>query len=528
MLLALFVPLASASAQDAAEEGGALDATPESATNDIDEVHTVHAALDEADSDDEGGDTIRAELAEEDVDDPSFDGGLEPGSGAECTTEDGGDDHEDHCDLVFNQQEATPTNGEQGESTGTVTSPGKDRLRIYHDANGNGEFDEDTEDHDIVFKTWVSGEESENVTRLFGEERVETAVDISQDHWLNADGSEFEAATHEGQEQAQHVVVARADEYPDALAGTSLAVLQEGPLLLTYPNELHDRTQDEIERVLGEDADDDVDVYILGNSNAISLAVEAALDDDYDVKRLGGTTRVETAIEIAQEIDDVQGGLSELLLASAQDFPDAVVGGAAAANVGEQSEATGTVGAVLLSWNDGPPQTLQDYLDEFSDADTNTYALGGTAVNPFACLADDTKTVCDDDQTGTEDDAEADMAIYGAERLGTSRAVAEFFFDAPVDVGIARADLFPDSLTGGAHIGQFGGPVVLTFPDELSEEHPQRYLCYTADSIEHGYIYGGTAAVSADAMATVDDAIDGVDCPAYDRPIDQIQRAGTS
>ncbi len=514
MLLALFVPLASASAQDAAEEGGALNATPESATNTVDEAHAVNAGLD---TDDAPGETIRAELAEEDVDDPSFDGGLAVGATAECTTEDGGDDA-DNCDLVFNQ----------GEVTATVIGPGKDRIRIYHDADGNGAFDEDTEDHDIVFKTWVSGEESENVTRLKGEERVETAVEISRDHWLNADGTEFVAAAHQAEEQAQHVVVARADAFPDALAGTSLAVLAEGPLLLTFPDALHDRTQAEIERVLGTDDDDDVDVYILGNSNAISLEVEAALDDDYDVERLGGTTRIETAIEIAREIDDIQGSLNELLLASAQDFPDAVVGGAAAANVGEQNEVTGTVGAVLLSWNDGPPQTLQDYLEEFSDADTNTYALGGTGVNPFACQSDDTKTVCDDDNTGTENDAEADWAIYGAERLATSRAVAEFFFDGPVDVGIARADLFPDSLTGGAHIGQFGGPVVLTFPEQLSEAHTQRYLCYTADTIDHGYIYGGTAAVSDDAMATVDDAIDGVDCPAYDRPMDQIQRAGTT
>ena len=91
---------------------------------------------------------------------------------------------------------------------------------------------------------------------------------------------------------ADQAVLARADQFPDALAS---GLLQDsGPLLLTGTTELHADTAAELRR-LGVD-----DVVVLGGTAAISEAVVAALTEaGYGVTRLSGTSRVDTAVAIA-------------------------------------------------------------------------------------------------------------------------------------------------------------------------------------------------------------------------------------
>jgi hypothetical protein len=62
------------------------------------------------------------------------------------------------------------------------------------------------------------------VQRVAGAERIATSIAIST--------ADFEAA------EAGAVVLTRADAFPDALAGTPLAVQEDAPLLLTFPETL--------------------------------------------------------------------------------------------------------------------------------------------------------------------------------------------------------------------------------------------------------------------------------------------------
>lgn len=531
MLLALFVPLASAgaqsddpgdgafSAQEVAEEGGTLDATPESATNMVAETHTIHADLGDADTDDVAGDDIRAEVDEDGVDAASYAGGLPATASEECQTEDGGDDHADHCDLVFNEGQDTPEDASDDEDYDPPT-PGKDRIRVYHDANNNDQWDAD-EDFDFVTKTWVSDAEAGDTSRLWGTDRIGTAVDVSQDHWADHDATSVPA----GEEQAEHVVIARADNFPDALAGTPFAVLKNAPLLLTFPDSLDERTEDELQRVLA----DGGTVYLLGGDHALSQNVEQRVEDlGYEVERLFGFDRFDTAIDIANEIETDQGSLNHLFIARSHEFADALAGGAAAANVSNFDAETeeGHVGAILLTFHDQKEADTDDFIGDRPDA--TTYALGGPVFNPYSCAVDvdvdgdgttetwETHSRCaEDDDTDPEDTA--DWGIFGENRQETSRAIAEFFFTGPTEVGLARGDKFPDALTGGAHVGQHNGPILLTQTGALDQD-PERYLCYTADTIETAFVYGGDVAIAPDTKDAIDDAIDGVDCTDYDLP----------
>lgn len=514
MLLALFVPLASAGAQDdgpdgetlsaqaVAEEGGTLDATPESATNMVDETHTIVVAVTDEEDDPENDVTVIGTVDETGVDAASYQGGLPPATSETCDTGAEEDDADGVCSLTFNDDE--------------VAESGKDRIRVFRDDNDNGTWDEG-EDYDFVTKTWVDEDDAGETSRLWGTDRIGTAVDVSQDHWADHDAASVPA----GQEQAEHVVIARADEFPDALAGTPFAVLKEAPLLLTFPDSLDERTEDELQRVLD---DEDGTVYLLGGNHALSQNVEQRVEElGYDVERLFGADRFDTAIDIAQEIETEQGSLNHLFIARSHEFADALAGGAAAANVSNFDEDAGDteVGAILLTFHDQKEADTDDFITDDNRSDATTYALGGPVFNPYSCAVDvevaptwHTQSRCADD-----DDSEdtADWGIFGTNRQETSRAIAEFFFTDPTEVGLARGDKFPDALTGGAHIGQHNGPILLTQTGALDQD-PERYLCYTADTIDTAFVYGGDAAIAPVTEDAIDEAIDGVDCTDYDLP----------
>lgn len=70
--------------------------------------------------------------------------------------------------------------------------------------------------------------------RLAGETRYHTSVEISKNGWK--DGS----AT---------VVLAKGDDYPDALSGATLAKKLNAPILLTKKDKLHQATKQEIQRL---------------------------------------------------------------------------------------------------------------------------------------------------------------------------------------------------------------------------------------------------------------------------------------
>src|SRR5690606_14428488 len=120
--------------------------------------------------------------------------------------------------------------------------------------------------------------------RVAGLNRIQTAIAASQA--ICGDG------------QAPAVVLTRSDNFPDAQAGTPLAIALGAPLLLSGPTTLDAETEAEITRVLPPGGD----VYLLGGTAALSDAVEARLADlGYSTIRYGGINRFETAAIIADE-----------------------------------------------------------------------------------------------------------------------------------------------------------------------------------------------------------------------------------
>lgn len=283
----------------------------------------------------------------------------------------------------------------------------------------------------------------EPVRRLAGADRIATAV--------SASGNAFPVAGGTGA-----AVLARSDDFADALAGTPLAMAKGGPLLLTESGTLSPAAKTELQRVLSPGGT----VHLLGGTTAVSAAVAAEVTGlGFTVVRYAGADRYATAVDIASR---GLGDPSTLLLATGRSFADALAGGAAAAKVG---------GAILLTEDGALPAPTAAYLN--SRPTTTRFALGKAA--PAAPTA---------------------TAIVGADRYETARLVAETFFGAAyTTVGFASGESMADGLTGGAHIARLGGPLLLVRTNDVPSGVTS-YLAARRGTLTGGFLYGGTVAVT--------------------------------
>lgn len=250
--------------------------------------------------------------------------------------------------------------------------------------------------------------------------------------------------------EADWAVVARSDDFADALAGSGLA-FGVAPLLFTSPSgALARETRDELARAVTAGGD----VYLLGGSAALPESLEAEiLELGFNPVRLAGRAREETAVRIAQELDRRRiSRLPYVLLATSHDWPDAVAGGSMAAWFGLP---------ILLSPRDALHPATAQALDDLRPE--RIYVLGGTAALSDVVVR----------QAGTVSGvpAEKRIRLAGAARDGTAVAVA-FAFEAllfsedglapplVVAVNVRRRDAFAHALSASMIAGTYGAPFV--------------------------------------------------------------------
>jgi putative cell wall-binding protein len=285
-------------------------------------------------------------------------------------------------------------------------------------------------------------------TRAAGSDRIGTAVAVSQ--------LDFPSGG------AGAVVLARSDDFPDALVAAPLAATVRAPLLFVQGASLPTVTRNEIYRVLGAHGT----VYLIGSTSAIPTSIESTLQAlGYSTDRLGGSDRYATAVAVA----NVLGGRTTVFLATGINFPDALSAGPAAAHVS---------GVVLLTDGSSMPSITRSYLNAHSGA---VYAVGGPA-------------------------AAADSAasrVVGADRMATAALVASTFFTAPITVGIASGATFADAMSGGAYLARLGGPMLLTYPTSLPAS-TSNYLSAVRSELASSSLFGGSAAISVNVQTTID------------------------
>jgi putative cell wall-binding protein len=288
--------------------------------------------------------------------------------------------------------------------------------------------------------------------RTAGADRFGTAIATSL--------LEFPAA-----DSASSVVLSRSDDFADALVGTTLASTKDGPLLFADGADLTPATVTEIQRVLPAGAT----VYLLGGTDAIPAPVVTTLTSlGYTPVRIAGADRFATSVANA----DALGDPTTVLLATGENFPDALTAGAAAAHLG---------GVVLLTDGTSLPAEVQAYLTAHPG---KVYAIGGPAV-----AADPSAT-----------------AIAGADRYATATALAAALFTAPTTLGVASGVTFPDALSGGAFEAHADAPLLLSAPSALSPS-TSSYLTANVASVVTTNIFGGDTALSPTVQTGIGTAL---------------------
>ncbi len=293
--------------------------------------------------------------------------------------------------------------------------------------------------------------EAARVGRVAGADRVATAAAVALDSYPNGGASA--------------VVLARADDFPDALVGAPLAAAKNAPLLLTQGTTLPKATADALVKVLAKGGR----VYVLGGLRAVQESVATQLSTmGYQVTRYAGVDRYATAVAVA----DALGDPGTVLLATGADFPDALAAGPAAAHV---------QGAVLLTDGAKLPPATSAYLAAHAG---QVYAVGGPAAN-------------------------ADLAaspVVGADRYATAADLAGQLFAGPSLVGVATGTSFPDALSGGAQLARAGGPLLLATPTGVPAP-TSGYLAGVKAGLTAVHLFGGPNALTDNVTTQLKNAL---------------------
>ncbi|MEQ8154588.1 MAG: cell wall-binding repeat-containing protein [Clostridiaceae bacterium] len=187
-----------------------------------------------------------------------------------------------------------------------------------------------------------------NVFRYSGADRFETATDAATQV---LDSSSSKTA-----------VIATAYNYPDALSISPYAAMNKFPILYTEQSILTPTTKNFLaEKGITK-------VIIPGLYGAVSLSVENELKSmGITIQRTGGSDRYSTSFNIANTFASSFG--NDVIIATGEDFPDALSGGALAAKKGIP---------ILLVYNNYIIPQSEAYIH--TNETLNLYVVGGTGV----------------------------------------------------------------------------------------------------------------------------------------------------
>ncbi|WP_286170891.1 cell wall-binding repeat-containing protein [Bacillus sp. NTK071] len=310
--------------------------------------------------------------------------------------------------------------------------------------NINADFSEAdgrASDHDPV----LAKIQMENkVDRTSGENRYETAIEISKKGWDSADT----------------IVLARGDMFPDALAGAPLAYKYDAPILLTEKYKVSSALKEEIARLGAEKA------IILGGEQAISTYVEYSLKSlGLKVERIGGEDRYETAVNIAAKLG---GSPDKAILANARNFPDALSVASYAAKNGYP---------IVLTDNDQLPAVSKKILSNTDEQ----IVVGGKDVISAKVF----------------DQLSSAVRYSGKDRYATSAAIATVLTPNTDTAIVATGLKFADALAGSVLAAKEDAAILLVKPDDIPD--PISDAINEID-INNFHILGGTNAIHDDVM----------------------------
>ena len=312
--------------------------------------------------------------------------------------------------------------------------------------------------------------------RIAGSNRFATAAAIAAaDHPAGADV----------------VVLARADDFADAVASAPVAFGMGAPVLVSDTDALNAETAEAIAAL------DPTAVLIFGGPAALSDRVEATLAAAHEVERIAGPNRYATAAEAAGYLG-AHGGIG---------VDDQ---GRRVAMVAEAGDPRGPLVAGVPAAVGGFPVLLAD-ADRLPEETRAALVGNGIAVVE---LIGNTTQISEGVQDAIEDLGIEVRRVEGPTQLGTVAAVARMGARRGLLTGqgavLGRGDNVVDTLTAGPHAASRGVPILLTEDPSTMGEAARGWL-EDPTSPSQGIIeaIGGTAALTDMLLQDAIDAASG-------------------
>ena len=251
--------------------------------------------------------------------------------------------------------------------------------------------------------------------RVGGKNRRETALGISRIKFNSS----------------KKIILVGQDSFADSLTASVLAEKMDVPILLTDSRDISPEVLLEMQRLKTEE------VLILGGEKSVSPKVEEKLKAmKVKVDRMAGKDRYETSAIVAEKVIEIAGNGRSAVIASGEDYPDALAIAPAAARDGKP---------ILLVKKDYISPQISDIL--MYDSIKNITIVGGE------------KSVSKNIENRFQ---KADVTrIAGKDRYDTAEKIAEKEFKNPEGIYIATGENFADALTAGPVAGSSNYPILL-------------------------------------------------------------------
>ena len=309
--------------------------------------------------------------------------------------------------------------------------------------------------------------------RLAGEDRFQTARVISE---------KFNQGT------VQDVILATGNNFPDALSVSVLAAKLSAPILLV--NNKADNSSESFNYIT-QHLSKSGTVHIIGGTGVIDKGFETKLNQlgFINIDRIGGYDRYDTDYLIAQKL--AVGKATPVVIASGEDFPDALSISSVASNKGWP---------ILLVGKDYLAQDIKNYVSK--QQPSQVYIVGGTGVISQSVETQIRSLVPNSPIT----------RLAGQDRFDTNAVIVKSFGLNPKTIYLSTGFIFADALSGSVLAAKTGDPIVLidpsvpTLPPSVAS-----YLSglHSNNASPNLIAFGGTSVVPEAILKSVSDLLTG-------------------
>lgn len=248
-------------------------------------------------------------------------------------------------------------------------------------------------------------------SRIGGSDRIETSVLLSKQKFTNA----------------ETVIIASANNFPDALSASALANKYKAPILLANYDKVSKSVLDEIKR-LGAKR-----VIVVGGESSISENVVNTLKPSVNIERLAGNNRYETSRKIAEKL--MNNGMDKaLILVDGRNYPDALSSSA------------------LVHKNNAPILLVSNTADAKENIE---FAKKSNRLPKI--IVGGTNSVGKD----IESQVSNTTRISGTDRYETSRKIADMALSKGVNVYLSTGRNYADAVASGGVIALEKSSLVL-------------------------------------------------------------------